>query len=907
MHPWERYIQRVENRDLIVGKYIRLQVERHLSDLKKQSTEDFPYYFDEKIAEGICKFFPAALKHSIGEHAGQRFEIEDWQAFFLANLFGWQRDDGRGRRFRQAFFTVARKNGKAEHIDNWLPTPDGMKQMKHVEVGDYLIGEDGSPVQVQAVTEIQNDRPCVEIVFSDGEKITCDENHEWVFRKKRKKGSRGEKPSIYFTDEVVESKDLLGKELFDSQGAKYRVKNVVFQGTHQCLPVDPYVLGAWLGDGHSAGCRITGEQDDIQTIINAIEYAGYKWRRVSLGNKPDHVWTISVTNGRSKPTLSNDLKKAGVLRNKHIPSQYFVSDVKQRVALLQGLMDTDGTISESGQCEFTQMSGQLADDVKKLLNSLGVHCKPIKCDARIDGVSVGEKTRLLFFPPSWLMPFRLPRKRQRVRVKKKDGTRKVVSVTKLPQNQKTKCVQVDGGVYLTGNYVLTHNSTLAAGIAMYMAAIDFNPISKEPESRSQIILAATKREQAEKVIFAECLRMRHQSKLLKDSSTVANKIMTFNHNGGNIQCVGSDRPYDGLNPQMVSLDETHAFSNPHRKFYNTMVTGSGSRVQPLLMTTTTAGDDQSHIWLEQIRFCKSVLNDTVKEETLLPIIYELDEEDDPLDEDNWIKANPNLGVSITKDFLHAQAKPCKTSTTALNRFKRYHANVLVSSTERIFSLEDFDQCRGQLSDWKQADCVAAGIDLGGRDDLAAYALVARFRTGEYKSDDTPIYRYEAKTFSYIARNSKRDLTAIPFCDWIANGLIKVTESPITDLQHDFVNAYWDNFCIDAAIDPYQAQQFGEQVSQQGVVIATMAQTTAHFNEPISDFRQSMADGRFRHDGNPLLRWCLTNAVAVRDRQDRWMLDKANSSSKIDPLVAMLMAYRRAMVAPGRGDGNVFIT
>jgi hypothetical protein len=97
-----------------------------------------------------------------------------------------------------------------------------------------------------------------------------------------------------------------------------------------------------------------------------------------------HKWKIN-------PTLSNDLKKAGVLRNKHIPSQYFVSDVKQRVALLQGLMDTDGTISESGQCEFTQMSGQLASDVKRLLNSLGVHCKPVKSDARIDGVSVGEK------------------------------------------------------------------------------------------------------------------------------------------------------------------------------------------------------------------------------------------------------------------------------------------------------------------------------------------------------------------------------------------------------------------------------------------------------------------------------------------------------------------------------------
>jgi len=557
------YVDRVINGDVVVGKWIRLAVERHLRDLDRQSTEEFPFYFDEKKAGNACNFFSDLLRHSIGEHAGQPFHLEDWQVFFVSMLFGWQRDDGRGRRFRQAFFTVARKNGK---------------------------------------------------------------------------------------------------------------------------------------------------------------------------------------------------------------------------------------------------------------------------------------------------------------------------------------------------------STLAAGIALYMASVDINPITDEPEARAQVILAATKREQAEKVIFAECLRMRHQSPALKDISAVANKIITFEHNSGNIQAVGSDRPYDGLNPVLVSLDETHAFGNPHRKFYNTMVTGSGSRVQPLLLTTTTAGDDQSHIWLDQINFSKQVLQQTVDEETLLPIIYEIDEEDDPLDEACWHKANPNLGVSISYDFLRAQAKPCKSSVTALNRFKRYHVNTLVSSTERIFSLEDFDKCRGELSDWRRdADACGAGIDLGGRDDLAAFAIVARFPTGDYNIDDTPIYRYEGRVWSYISRTTSRDLTEQPFVQWIEDGLIKVTDSPIADLQADFIDQYWDNYCFDAAIDPYQAQQFGEQVTNQGVTIATMAQTQAHFNEPIADFRQACADERFRHDGNPLLRWCLMNAVAVKDRQDRWMLAKAASSQKIDPLVALLMAWRRCMAAPTRGTGDIFIT
>ena len=451
-------------------------------------------------------------------------------------------------------------------------------------------------------------------------------------------------------------------------------------------------------------------------------------------------------------------------------------------------------------------------------------------------------------------------------------------------------------------------STLAAGIALYMAQMDRNPVTGDPESRAQVILAATKREQAEKVIFAECIRMRHQAPSLRNDSRVANKVIEFASNGGTIQAVGSDRPYDGLNPVLVSLDETHAFGNPHRKFYNTMVTGSGSRVQPLLLTTTTAGDDQSFIWLEQINFCKQVLLGNVAEESVLPIIYEIDEEDDPLDEDCWIKGNPNLGVSISYDFLRSQAKPCKSNVTALNRFKRYHANTLVSSSERIFSMEDWDKCRGALSNWKRdGDACAAGIDLGGRDDLAAFALVCRFQTGDYGKDDLPVYRYEAKVWSYISRHTQRDLTASPFVEWIDAGLIKVTDTPITDLQADFVEEFWDNYCTDAAIDPYQAQQFGEQVSSQGVVIATMAQTQAHFNEPIAEFRQALADGRFTHDGNPLLRWCLTNAVAVKDRADRWMMDKKSSAQKIDPLVAMIMAFRRAMAAPVRGDGDIFMT
>ena len=563
MNLWEQYIEQVLSGDIIVGKYVRLAVERHCDDLLRQSTEEFPYYFDEAKAAGSTAFFPAALRHSIGEHAGDPFKLEPWQAFAVANIFGWQRDDGRGRKYRKVYWSMGRKQGK---------------------------------------------------------------------------------------------------------------------------------------------------------------------------------------------------------------------------------------------------------------------------------------------------------------------------------------------------------STIAAGIAMFMAAIDLNPITGDPEAQSQVIMAATKREQSEKVILAECFRMRQQSPILKAGSSVANKVMTFDHNGGNMQAVGSDRPYDGLNPSLVIMDETHAWTKQHRKFYNTMVTGSGSRVQPLSLTVTTAGDDQSYLWIEEVGHSKAVLDGIVKDEQTFAAIYELDEDDDPMDENNWIKSCPNMGVSISMDFLRGQAKPALTNPQALNRFKRYHANVLVSSAERIFSVEDFDKCKGTLSDWsRDADCVGAGIDLGGRDDLAAMAFCARIRTNKEDSEGQPIYRYEFRTQSYIAANTTRDLQAIPFCDFIEKGLLKVTPSPMSDLQRDFIDGYWDNYCSDAAIDPYQAQQFGEQVEQEGIVIAAMPQTQRHFNEPITEFRQALADGRVTHDGDPIVRWCLSNAIAVKDRADRWMLSKSDSASKIDPLVALIMAFRRAMVGIGKTSGDLYIS
>lgn len=454
-------------------------------------------------------------------------------------------------------------------------------------------------------------------------------------------------------------------------------------------------------------------------------------------------------------------------------------------------------------------------------------------------------------------------------------------------------------------------SCIGAGLAFKIASADFNPITQGFEQVAEVILCATKREQADKVIYAEMLRMRRKSKALDSRSTAINNQISFSHNDSYIRTVGSDRPYDGLNPQLVVKDEVHAWRECHRTFYDTITTGGGARDQPINLTVTTAGDDKAYIWLEEYNHANGVLRGTIKDETTLAWCFEIDPKDDPFDEANWIKANPNLGVSVSLEYLREQAAK-STTKLSKNRFTRYHANRLTSSTEQAFDMELFDKCEGQLSDWSEADAVGAGIDLGGRDDLAAYAVVARFLVEELEpeeegDDPLPVWRYEVRCYSYIADDCDRDLVEEPWAEWCYTGKIQKRKYPQSDLRDDLIDDCQNYYVEDVAYDPAGGQTISEEIKQQGIAIYSMSQNCGQFNEPITDMLQAIRDGRFRHDGDPVLRWFASNAVAVRDRMDRWMFDKSKSKEKIDGIVATAMAYRRCMCAPRRTIGNPFIS
>lgn len=450
-------------------------------------------------------------------------------------------------------------------------------------------------------------------------------------------------------------------------------------------------------------------------------------------------------------------------------------------------------------------------------------------------------------------------------------------------------------------------STFAGGLALLLASMDVNPLTGKPENVAEVILCATKREQVEMIMFAEIQRMRHQSPAIKASSKVVNKRLEFTANKGSIRCVGSNKPYDGLNPSAVIKDELHEFrESVHRKFLDTMDTGGGSRAQPLDIITTTAGDDSSTIWKDTYNYFARVAKGEIIDESCFGYCFEIDPKDDPLDEENWPKANPNLGLSVKVDYLRDQATQAKESPSKLNQFIRYHGNRIVSATTRAFDLDGWDNCRAKLSDWSKADAIGIGVDIGSRDDLTALGMVARFPTGEEDDSGSPIWRYEIKAKAYISLDTPRDLSQPPWSRWIYDGHLSRSKFPNVEMKDDVFAFCREYRPFALAFDPYNGLILQDEFSKAGINAVSMAQTCAMFHEPIQEFRQAMRDGRLSHDGNPVLRWCIGNAAIIRDRQDRWMFCKRDSDEKIDSAVAVVMAYRMAMLSPRRPVGKLFL-
>ncbi len=218
------------------------------------------------------------------------------------------------------------------------------------------------------------------------------------------------------------------------------------------LPIDPYVLGAWLGDGGADRGVVTCAPSD-RWIVDRIAEAGYEVR-----DRGGMAWSVRG--------LKVQLRALGVLGDKHVPDVYLLAAPDQRLALLQGLMDTDGHAAESGQCAFTSVNPRLAAAVQELATGLGIKAVTTQDRAQLDGRDCGPRYRVRF--QARLPVFSLPRKQARLDAKNARGRRyrnefRYVTAVEPVPSVPTRCIQVDSptGLFLAGRgCVPTHNSAL---------------------------------------------------------------------------------------------------------------------------------------------------------------------------------------------------------------------------------------------------------------------------------------------------------------------------------------------------------------------------------------------------------------------------------------------------------------
>lgn len=334
-------------------------------------------------------------------------------------------------------------------LDTPIPTPRGFVAMQDLKEGDDVFGIDGNAYKIVGKSDVHN-RPCYKVVFDDHSEIVCDDQHLWAVDY----GADGAR-KVMGVEAIREA--CKQKDAQQSSGRKQKyscriplAKPVEYMPAD--LPIDPYVLGVWIGDGKHTSGEICKEDTGVFTCV---EECGY-----DVGPFCGH------NNGRTQSAtiygLVTKLRTLGVLGNKHIPAIYLKGSVHQRLSLLQGLMDTDGSWNKvRKQCVFVTVNEKLADDVMQLLWGLGQRPQKFRLNKRGFGKDVVCFD--IVFSPVDIKPFRTKVKADRCNgyvaptVARRRMVMSVVEVESVP----TQCISVDApdNIYLCGTQMIpTHNT-----------------------------------------------------------------------------------------------------------------------------------------------------------------------------------------------------------------------------------------------------------------------------------------------------------------------------------------------------------------------------------------------------------------------------------------------------------------
>ena len=425
-------------------------------------------------------------------------------------------------------------------------------------------------------------------------------------------------------------------------------------------------------------------------------------------------------------------------------------------------------------------------------------------------------------------------------------------------------------------------TALAAGIALFGLWAEHRP-------SAQVYSAAMDRDQAS-AIYRTASRMVMQNQTLREDLNCidSTKRITFRETGGFYSALSGDASTGhSKKPYYVLFDELH--TQRDRKLYDNLRTGMGSTNNRLFLSITTAGWDRHSICWEQWQHARRVRdNHGADDPYFLPMVYELGEKDDWQDESTWEKCNPNLGVSISRDFLKEEFGKAKQSPAFENTFRNLYLNQWVEQAIRWLPMDTWDEAGGELPNLDGEPCWA-GLDLSATTDLTALALVFRLEDG----------KYAVISHFWIPEETARAKELqdrVPYRQWASQGFVTLT--PGNQVDYSFVTEHiravnQRYHLMEVAFDRWGSAPINQFLDSEGIPREAFGQGFASMSAPSKELEKLVLSRRLLHGGNPVLRRNAENVAIQRDAADNIKPVKDKSTGRIDGIVATIMGLARA--------------
>ena len=441
-------------------------------------------------------------------------------------------------------------------------------------------------------------------------------------------------------------------------------------------------------------------------------------------------------------------------------------------------------------------------------------------------------------------------------------------------------------------------SFLIAAMALYMLIADGEPAAQVLNIANNTKQAHLLFEMQQKLV--KCLDPKHKyTKTLRDSIQVP-KTSSYS------QVLSSDSSgHDGSSPSTYILDEVHEMKDS--KLWDVMISGTGFRVSPLGICISTSGFLLNGFLHNYRDVCIDILEHRKEDDEQFAAIYELDDEDDWKDEKNWVKANPNLDVTVTRKYLEGQIRSAINDSALEVSVKTKNFNMWVSSKEIWISDDKIRKVMSpvNLDDYKDEDCFM-GVDLSAVSDLTSTTIMFPPNPDREINPDKFVF----KTIIYLPESElTENVNSYLYMIWKRENYLKVTSGNVVDYDYilkDQININDKNYVVNVAYDKWNATQWAINATEEGLPLTPYSQALGNFNGPTKTLERLIRTGMVVIDNNPIVRWAFSNVTLKLDQHENAKPTKANNekSKKIDPVISMIQSLGGYLENPRYSDGQV---